>query len=325
MISCKECNKEFSSKHGLSNHIRYGCATIRHIEYRRKCPDCNKILEYKQKFKYATLNNCCCKPCWSKTRIGIRHSEESKKKMSDKQKGRVLSEQHKLKIGVGLKKSSKYLNYINSEEFKVNNEKRRISNIGRRASEESRRLMSENHSNVSGENNPFYGKTHTSEVKLKLSKLHTGKCLSQEHKDKLRIIGLSKPNRLPSFKGKSHSEKTKRKMRKIAIDRISDTLRDGEKILPNYNKTACDYFNNLMLETKTNIQHACNGGEFYIEELGYWVDGYDKENNIVYEWDERRHFNRDGTLKEKDINRQREITEYLKCKFIRIKDPKVLV
>jgi len=62
-----------------------------------------------------------------------------------------------------------------------------------------------------------------------------------------------------------------------------------------------------------------NGGEFHIKELGYWVDGYDNENNVVYEYDERHHFI--GTeLKERDIIRQEEIVNFLGCKFIRIKD-----
>ena len=46
-------------------------------------------------------------------------------------------------------------------------------------------------------------------------------------------------------------------------------------------------------------------------------------NNIVYEYDEVRHFNSDGTLKEKDILRQREIEKYLKCEFIRINERKL--
>jgi len=53
-----------------------------------------------------------------------------------------------------------------------------------------------------------------------------------------------------------------------------------------------------------------------IEELGYWVDGYDKENNIVYEYDEKRH----KYKKDKDKQRQREIEEFLECEFIRIKE-----
>jgi len=65
-----------------------------------------------------------------------------------------------------------------------------------------------------------------------------------------------------------------------------------------------------------------NGGEYYIKELGCWLDGYDKVNNVAYEYDEKYHFDKDGNLKEKDIKRQKEIEKILKCKFIRIKDIK---
>jgi len=88
---------------------------------------------------------------------------------------------------------------------------------------------------------------------------------------------------------------------------------------PNYNPEGCKYFENLMKETGTFIQHAENGSEYHIKELGYFVDGYDKKNNIVYEYDEAGHYNHNGTLKERDIQRQKEITEHLNCKFIRIK------
>ena len=62
-----------------------------------------------------------------------------------------------------------------------------------------------------------------------------------------------------------------------------------------------------------------NGGEFYIKELGYWVDGYDKDKNVVIEIDEKRHFDINGNLHKKDIKRQDEIMDLLKCKFIRLK------
>jgi hypothetical protein len=73
-----------------------------------------------------------------------------------------------------------------------------------------------------------------------------------------------------------------------------------------------------MEETGTHIQHAENGREFYIKELGYWVDGYDAENNVVYEFDEPHHF-RNGILREHDVRRQAEIEQHLNCRFIRIK------
>lgn len=58
---------------------------------------------------------------------------------------------------------------------------------------------------------------------------------------------------------------------------------------------------------------------FFIAELGYWVDAYDKEKNVVLEVDERHHYNIDGSLREKDVIRQKEIEEFLSCKFIRIR------
>ena len=111
----------------------------------------------------------------------------------------------------------------------------------------------------------------------------------------------------------------KRKMRISAINQLKNKYR--ESFAPNYNKIACKYFDDLMLENKNTffIQHAENGGEYHIKELGYWVDGYDKENNIVYEYDERKHFDVNGNLSERDIIRQKEIENFLKCKFIRIK------
>jgi very-short-patch-repair endonuclease len=54
-----------------------------------------------------------------------------------------------------------------------------------------------------------------------------------------------------------------------------------------------------------------DSGEFRIPTLGYWVDGYDKNRNIVVEYYEKLH---DKKI-EYDLNRQLEITNYLGCKF----------
>jgi len=72
-------------------------------------------------------------------------------------------------------------------------------------------------------------------------------------------------------------------------------------------------------ELVKNIQHAENGGEFYIKELGYWLDGYDIKNNICYEWDEESHYV-NGRLKNKDIRRENEIISLLDCDFHRIRE-----
>jgi hypothetical protein len=105
-------------------------------------------------------------------------------------------------------------------------------------------------------------------------------------------------------------------MRLAAIKQLKEKYRNG--FAPNYSKDAIEYFNKLMKENHIYIQHAENGGEYYIENLGYWLDGYDKENNVAYEFDEFKHYD-DDKLKQKDINRQKEIEKQLNCKFIRIK------
>ena len=54
--------------------------------------------------------------------------------------------------------------------------------------------------------------------------------------------------------------------------------------------------------------------------IGYFPDGYVRELNLIIEIDEGRHFNRDGTYKEKDLRRQKNIEMELGCTFLRIKD-----
>ena len=48
----------------------------------------------------------------------------------------------------------------------------------------------------------------------------------------------------------------------------------------------------------------------------FFVDGYDKQNNVVVEFDERYHLNENQ--KQKDKERQGTIGNILKCTFIRI-------
>ena len=94
--------------------------------------------------------------------------------------------------------------------------------------------------------------------------------------------------------------------------------------MPNYKGTkaryshkACKFIENLNKEKGWNLQHAENGGEYSI--CGYFVDGYDKERNIVFEYDERAHYKdrENNILKDKDIQRQQNIINELHCEFWR--------
>lgn len=58
---------------------------------------------------------------------------------------------------------------------------------------------------------------------------------------------------------------------------------------PRYNKSSIPILEAIAKEHGWNIQHAENGGEFYTG-IGYFVDAYDKEKNIVLEFDEAAHY-----------------------------------
>lgn len=143
---------------------------------------------------------------------------------------------------------------------------------------------------VNGIKNPMYGKKHTEEAKRKINPF-----------------------------GQKRSAETKQKMRLSAIQNIEMRIKNGGQIIPGYNRDACKLIDEYAKEHRYNFQHAENGGEFHIKELGYWVDGYDKVKNVVIEIDESFHFDSNGNLLEKDVHRQRKIEEHLKCKFIRLK------
>jgi hypothetical protein len=118
-----------------------------------------------------------------------------------------------------------------------------------------------------------------------------------------------------TWEGKTHSIETKRKQRISTLKHLESKI--GNQIVPRYNKNAISIIENYGKKYGYNFIHAENGGEFYIKELGYFLDAYDPIKNVVLEIDENRH-NNPKYLK-KDKIRQIEIKNHLKCKFIRIK------
>jgi hypothetical protein len=154
-----------------------------------------------------------------------------------------------------------------------------------------------------------------------ISKTHKNKIVSEKTREKIKKAAKE---RLPM------SEETKKKIsdsvsgkrnpmygvvrhdiRKKYLDFL---IENGINPKMFYNPKACDAIDEYGNKHGYNFQHAMNGGEFYIKELGYSVDGYDKEKNVVIEYYESYH-NRPKQIK-KDLERQKLITEFLKCKFI---------
>ena len=114
------------------------------------------------------------------------------------------------------------------------------------------------------------------------------------------------------IKGHNQTEETKDKIR-LAQAKNHKLLETG----PLYNKKSIEYINNLNKQNNWNLQHAENGGEVCCK--GYYLDGYDKELNIAFEYDEPKHYidKENNVLRDYDIHRMKRINEILKCEFWR--------
>jgi|APSaa5957512576_1039674.scaffolds.fasta_scaffold05585_5 hypothetical protein len=119
------------------------------------------------------------------------------------------------------------------------------------------------------------------------------------------------------LKGDNNPSKRPAVRKKLRIAMIEQRSKLHGQIHPLYNSNSIPIIEQKATELGiTDLQHAENGGEFYIKELGYWVDGYSKEKNTVIEYYEKHH----GRQEERDLRRQQEITDLLNCKFIIIKE-----
>lgn len=102
--------------------------------------------------------------------IGVKLSEETRRKMSMKRRGKKLSEEHRKKIA--------------------------LSNTGRKQTEYAKQIASLVHKGkkLSPEHKSKFvqSRKHTEETKAKISKAHTGKKLSPETREKLRQVNLGK-------------------------------------------------------------------------------------------------------------------------------------
>jgi hypothetical protein len=170
------------------------------------------------------------------------------------------------------------------------------------------------------------GKHCSDETKQKLSIFNKGKKLSDQTIQKLKEYHSKVENPAKRIeirqklsqvaKGRKHSDDTKRKISIKSKEMMMKYIEKlGIKVKPNFNIKSIEYLDKLNEERGWNLQHAKNGGEIRI--LCYYPDGYDKERNIIVEYDERRHYDIYGQLKKKDIIRMNEIIGRLHCKFYR--------
>ncbi len=189
----------------------------------------------------------------------------------------------------------------------------------RKFSEEHKKKLRENHKGM-------LGKCHTNETKnkqqIKANGRWTlqwfikkygeilGKVLYKQRNEQMSKDRIGCKNH---FYKKVHSEETKRKLR---LKRLKSIETNFGQVMPNYNPNSIPIIEQYGKEYGYNFQHAENGGEVCID--GYFPDGVDLDRKVIIEIDEKRHFNTDGTYKQKDIDRQKYL-EKIGYKVIRIK------
>lgn len=151
-----------------------------------------------------------------------------------------------------------------------------------------------------------FGKIYSRKLKEKLSRSHMGQTSTKKGKT------------FEEFYGGDRANQIKRKLRKIRIKQIK---KNYGVAWPNYNPEACEWFRKFDKKYNTKGRYAVyGGGEYYIEELGYWVDYINFNKKLIIEYDETHHFDKEGNLKRRDVQRQQEIQEFFpEFEFKRIK------
>ena len=152
------------------------------------------------------------------------------------------------------------------------------------------------------------------EIKNSLPKDSKGRTISSDvvkgHKKQSEAVKNNNKIRGTSNYGHSQSAETRAKIAKSFLNK-KDIFGNFQA---NFNEKACKYIDSLNQEKGWNLKHALNGGE---KRVGpYYLDGYDQELNIAFEYDEKYH-HRNKNIEERDKLRQEYIISQLKCEFWR--------
>jgi len=301
IVICDKCYREVNIK------------SIQPLILRNKiflCKSCRSLGElnsmYGKKHKETTLIKLSENNRGEKNGFyGKKHSDDTKKRQKEVKIGKYDGENNpmygKSLLNVWLEKYGEIVANEKMEEYK--------------------KLQ---HKISSGKNNAMYGKNY---LDIWIKKY--GETISfekfNEHKEKLKTLIRKRYEDDPTIKDKisnklknrEFTDKHRQNLRISQINYINKKLTlNGGKMVPHFNIFACELFDKIAKLKNITIKHALNGGEYFIPELGYWVDGYDEINNVVYEYYEKEHKLR----VKKDLIRQNQIQEFLNCEFIIINE-----
>lgn len=301
LVGCNLCNVEVVMK-GLQGLISMNKPFL--------CRSCRNFGErngmYGKKHTEEVINKLKMRTGEQNSFFGKHHSDETKKNQSLAKIGKYDGEKNPM--------------------YGKNSLDLMIKKYGLEIALEKWKNKSKNSSDLmKGVKNPMYGKS-VYDVWVERFGVDEAEIKRQTWKDNIsdKVKEFSKTQEYrskmsESLKGRVFTDEHKKNLRLSTIEYINKKLiLSGGKIVPHFNIFACKLFDDIALLTNTNIQHALNGGEYFIADLGYWVDGFDKENNIVYEYYEKEHQKKT----QKDTQREFEIKEKLNCKFIIIHEGK---
>ncbi len=247
----------------------------------------------------------------SKANTGKKRTPEQKEKNRQSNLGQIISIETRKKI------SDKLKQYIHTSQHNKN-----VSLAKIKAFKE----HPEQKTNIS---NGLKGKKHTPEQNKKESEIMKIVMNKPDVKLKLSLAAKNawkKPETIHNTFVSNNKPETKSKRSNSAKICQNNPSTKLKKRLANISYRKINHPNQAMVVGKHEKQIIDNLEKQYGQidrqvdpgNVGYLVDGYSPELNIVFEVDEKHHFKEKQN--KKDQEREQYIGEKLHCKFIRIKD-----
>lgn len=268
--------------------------------WKKNCPKCGREQVYTSKYtlKYSIVKNTCCNNCLGTNKKIIIPDGGWKKLCPKCGKEQIYSCKSTLTTSV---KKNTLCNICRRSERKIihptNGYIRKCKNCGKdiRYSCRGSFILCE-------KNNTICVKCATKESKKYINR-------SFQKTKGYRKMMSKKLKSARKLSKKYNSEECREKLR---IAKLNQIKKLGTQY--NYNPVACKFIENFGKKNGYNFQHALNGGEVIVS--GYSLDGYDKDKNVVFEYDEPKH--NCISVKKNDQIRENRIIEKIKPKiFIR--------